>query len=436
MTVTVALFTRDLRVRDNPVLAAAVAAADAVIPLFVFDDAILATSHGSPNRVGFLIQALADLDASLQDRGGALAVRHGDWVGEVVRLVEETGAISVHVARDVSAFAQQRAARLAEHVPVPVVFHDALAVVAPGTFKPYQVFTPYWNKWSDTAWRQPVPMVRRLIIPPDFDRGALPGSPAHRAPDVMRGGETEGLRRMKAWTARTLARYAEVHDDVAADATSRISPYLHFGCLSPLEVATRLRGRAGGEAFVRQLCWRDFFMQFLAARPDTAHRSVRREPEWIDDDEGLAAWQQGTTGFPLVDAGMRQLAREGFVHNRVRMVVASFLTKDLLVDWRTGAAFFMQHLVDGDLAVNQLNWQWVAGTGTDTNPHRVYNPTLQAQKFDPAGTYIRRYVDELRDVHAPDVHDPPPEVREKVGYPPPMVDHKAAIERRRARRAS
>ncbi len=436
MTVAVALFTRDLRLRDNPVLAAAVSGADSVIPLFVFDQAILATSHGNPNRMGFLLEALGDLDASLRDRGGALVVRHGDWVDEVATLVSATGADSVHVARDVSAFARHRLARLDQALPVRVIQHDSLAIVAPGTFKPYQVFTPYWRKWTATEWRPPERMPRAVVLPAGIDAGARPAMPDGRAPDATPGGEAAGLRRLKAWTARSLARYEQVHDDVAADETSRISPYLHFGCLSPLEVATRLHDRPGGDAFVRQLCWRDFFMQFLLAHPETAHTSVRREPAWIDDAEGLAAWQQGATGFPLVDAGMRQLAREGFVHNRVRMVVASFLTKDLLVDWRTGAAFFMQHLIDGDLAVNQLNWQWVAGTGTDTNPHRVYNPTVQAQKFDPTGAYIRRYVDELHDVHAPDVHDPPPEVREKVGYPPPMVDHKAAIERWRARRAS
>jgi deoxyribodipyrimidine photo-lyase len=259
--------------------------------------------------------------------------------------------------------------------------------------------------------------------------------PTGSAPAVPPGGEAAGLHRLKQWAARGLAEYADQRDEVGLDATSRISPYLHFGCLSPLEVATRLHGREGGKEFVRQLCWRDFFHQFLAAHPETAHRDVRdRAPRWSDDSDALTAWRDGRTGFPLVDAGMRQLLREGWMHNRARMVVASFLTKDLMIDWRAGAAHFMEHLVDGDIAVNQLNWQWVAGTGTDTNPHRVYNPTVQSRKFDRAGSYIRRYVAELTELDG-DIHDPAPEERAASGYPDPIIDHKLAIERWRAARS-
>jgi deoxyribodipyrimidine photo-lyase len=434
-SVAIAVFTRDLRVRDNPVLTAATQSAERVVPLFVFDDEILATSHARPNRFGFLIESLADLDRSLRERGGGLVVRRGDWLTEIARIVVATQPSAVHIGYDVSGFAQRRLARLEAECPCPVVAHDTVTVVAHETLKPYMMFTPYWRAWQRAPQRAVASPVRRIALPDELAVGLLPPMPTGRAPAVPPGGETAGLHRLKQWAARGLAEYADQRDEVGLDATSRISPYLHFGCLSPLEVATRLYGRDGGEEFVRQLCWRDFFHQFLAAHPETAHRDVRdRAPRWSDDSDALTAWRDGRTGFPLVDAGMRQLLREGWMHNRARMVVASFLTKDLMIDWRAGAAHFMEHLVDGDIAVNQLNWQWVAGTGTDTNPHRVYNPTVQSRKFDRAGSYIRRYVAELTELDG-DIHDPAPEDRAASGYPDPIIDHKLAIERWRAARS-
>jgi deoxyribodipyrimidine photo-lyase len=225
-----------------------------------------------------------------------------------------------------------------------------------------------------------------------------------------------------------VSRYDEVRDELAADATSRLSPYLHFGCVSPLQVERRVTRRRGAAAFVRQLCWRDFFAQLLAARPAAAWHDYRpRGHRWHRDTAALAAWQDGRTGYPVVDAAMRQLAREGFVHNRARMIVASFLTKDLYVDWREGARHFLGLLVDGDVASNNLNWQWVAGTGTDTNPTRVFNPTVQSRRFDPDGTYVRRYVPELRSVRDASIHDPDDATRRACGYPLPIVDHREAV---------
>jgi deoxyribodipyrimidine photo-lyase len=253
------------------------------------------------------------------------------------------------------------------------------------------------------------------------------------SPELAEGGERVGLAHLKAWAAAHLEVYDEHHDDLAGDRTSRISAHLHLGTLSPLEVATRLRDRPGGAAFVRQLCWRDFYHQVLAARPEATRVDYRgRGDEWRHDPDELDAWREGRTGFPLVDAGMRQLRREGFMHNRARMVVASFLTKDLYHDWRVGAAHFMSLLIDGDAANNQLNWQWTAGTGTDSNPNRIFNPTVQSTRFDPDGTYIRRYVEELADVPAPQVHDPDATLRERCGYPAPIVDHREAIAAYRA----
>jgi deoxyribodipyrimidine photo-lyase len=244
------------------------------------------------------------------------------------------------------------------------------------------------------------------------------------------GGESAARAALAVWLRRGLARYPERHDQVGADGTSRLSPYLHFGCLSPVEVARRAADRPGGEAFLRQLCWRDFHHQVTAAFPAIAREDYRpRGDTWNDDATALAAWKEGRTGYPLVDAGMRQLRAEGWMHNRARLVTASFLVKDLHLDWRLGAAHFFDLLVDGDIASNAGNWQWVAGTGNDTRPNRVFNPVRQAQRFDPQGDYVRRWVPELQDVPGAGVHEPwllEAETRRQLDYPERIVDHAAA----------
>lgn len=446
MTRRIALFTRDLRVRDNPMLAAACGApGDDVVPLFVVDDTFVHGTHRAPNRIAFLRDALADLDTALRALGAPLVLRRGVWVDEVVRVVQESGATEVHVADDISAAASLRLGRLADALGTTrLVRHVGVTVVPPGAITPagggeFKVFTPYWKRWEAEPWRSVVATPNQLhgtpVATPTLDE-LLP-APAGVAPAVMRGGEVAGTERLREWAAAHLHEYADRHDDLPGDATSRIAPYLHFGCLSPLEVATRLRGRDGAGPFVRQLCWRDFYHQILAARPETSRRDFRdRGFTWNDDRDAFDAWCAGRTGFPIVDAGMRQLLHEGFMHNRTRMVVASFLTKDLCIDWRWGAAHFMAHLVDGDVANNQLNWQWTAGTGSDTNPHRIFNPHRQAERFDPQGDYVRRYVEELQGIHGAAVHDPSPLERAACGYPLPIVDHHEAIAEYRARRAA
>jgi deoxyribodipyrimidine photo-lyase len=393
---------------------------------------LLRTAHGRPNRFGFLVESLRDLDASLQKRGAALYVRRGDWIDEVLRVARECDASSVHIARDVSGFAQRRIARLAKEIEV--VTHDHITVVPPDALgRPYVVFTPYYKRWNDQSFAELAPLPRRINTPEGLDAGSLP---AGTSPGDWEGGETAALAQLKTWTADGLREYADTRDNPGRDATARISPYLHFGCVSASEVAQRLWDRPGAEPFVRQLCWRDFYAQLLWYRPETAHTDIRKgAPRWRNAPGDLETWKAGRTGFPLVDAGMRQLRAEGWMHNRVRMVVASFLTKDLLIDWRAGAAHFMDLLVDGDVAQNQLNWQWVAGTGTDANPFRVMNPTVQGRKHDPDGTYVRCWIDELRAVPADiDVHDPPFDFRRAVGYPEPILDHAEAIEMWRAAR--
>ena len=453
------LATRDLRVHDNPALADAVAGAvsgapSCVVPLFVVDPAI----RKPPNRSAFLAAALGDLDRSLRERGAGLVVRHGDPAVEALRVAHETGARAICIASDVSATAQARLARLAracETQGVELRVSAGPTVVPPGALVPdgapartaYQVFTPYWRRWAaagaaaPAGWRPLARTPTRLGLPAGITPGRLPSaadlapgcSPSPRLPA---GGEAAGSARVRAWLAGPVAAYDTTRDDLAADATSRLSPYLHLGCVSPLALATRLAARPEAEPFLRQLCWRDFYAQLLAARPDTAHADLRPRPAaWIDDAQGLAAWQEGMTGYPVVDAAMRQLLEEGFVHNRARMVVASFLTKHLGVHWREGARWFDEWLVDGDVASNVGNWQWVAGTGADTKPHRVFNPTLQGRRFDPSGAYVHRWVPELAGVPGRAAHEPwrlAFTERAALRYPLPIVDHADAVARYRA----
>jgi deoxyribodipyrimidine photo-lyase len=444
VTVSVMVFTRDLRLADNPALTAA-ARTDAVVPLFVWDQQILGPAGGNAGRLGFLLDSLRDLDTGLREAGGALVSRTGPWAKTVIETALSAGATRIHLAADVSGYASARLEslrRAAAGAGLAVACHPGITAVEPAAVRgpgggAYQVFTPYYRRWLAARWRPGLPAPVRITLPDGISPGRLPRlgdlTTAPRAAELPLGGESAGLARLAAWSARHLAGYERRHDDLAADVTSRLSAYLHFGCVSPLALAAEMRARPGGAAFVRQVAWRDFFCQLLAARPDAARRDCRgRGGDWRDDPDGLAAWQEGRTGYPVVDAAMRQLAREGFMHNRARMIVASFLTKDLYIDWRAGAAHFMRHLVDADVACNQLNWQWVAGTGTDANRHRVFNPTLQGRRFDPAGEYVRRYLPELAGLAAEVVHDPDPATRRQRGYPDPIVDHRKAIAAYRA----
>jgi deoxyribodipyrimidine photo-lyase len=411
----VVLLTRDLRVHDAPALHAAVERAERVLPLFVLDPRVL-ERFGAPNRVAFLLDALADLRAALEARGGGLVVRRGDAVAETVRLALEHDAGTVHVSEDVSAYAQARERRLAHALGgarIALETFPGVTVVPPRDVETsggehFKVFTPYWRRWRAEQWRPVLAAPTRVPAPGGVEWGELPalgdlvaGRPA---PELPRGGETAGRERLAAWVERGLARYGDEKHGLAADSTSRLSPYLHFGCVSPREVAERCRGRVGGGSFVRQLCWRDFYHQLLAARPELSWEDMKpRADGWNEDDELLAAWKEGRTGYPLVDAGMRQLLREGWMHNRARLTAGSFLTKHLGIDWRAGAAHFYEHLVDGDVANNAGNWQWVAGTGADPRPYRRLNPLRQAERFDPRGEYVRRY---LPEIGTPDYPDP------------------------------
>ncbi|SEG76495.1 deoxyribodipyrimidine photo-lyase type I [Actinacidiphila yanglinensis] len=438
----VVLFTSDLRLHDHPPLRAALAAADEVVPLFVRDPAVDGAGFAAPNRRAFLADCLESLDAALRERGGRLVVREGDPAAEVRAVAREAGADEVHLAAGYSAFAQHREERLRDALAADgrrLHVHDAVVTaVPPGWVTPqnsthFAVFTPYFRRWQQESLRDPLAAPRTVRVPGSL-RSALiaaRGSIGSVSPELAAGGEAEGRRLLAGWLRRGVDDYGERHDDLPGDATSRISPHLHFGTLSPVEVVRRslAKGGPGAEAFVRQLCWRDFHQQVLAARPAVATADYRtRQDRWRTGaaaDADAEAWRQGRTGYPVVDAAMRQLSAQGWMHNRGRLLAASFLAKTLYLDWRVGARHFLDLLVDGDIAENQLNWQWVAGTGTDSRPNRVLNPLLQAKRYDPDGDYVRRWVPELAGVAGAAVHEPwrlPAKERADSGYPDPIVD--------------
>ncbi|QSB13791.1 deoxyribodipyrimidine photo-lyase [Natronosporangium hydrolyticum] len=436
-TPAVLLFTRDLRLDDNPALAAA--ARGPVLPLFVVDPRLPA----GENRRHFLAECLTDLRESLRQRGADLLVRRGDPVHEAISLAKQIGAGAIHLAEDVSGYATRRQRRLltaADSARLTVHLHPGITVVPAGDLVPasgdhYRVFTPYFRAWRQIRWRDPAAAPAALSLPPgaaDLPRqepAAALGRIRATARTLPTGGESAAEAAFRQF-GRYAAEYPERQDDLAADRTSRFSAYLHFGALSARRVAT---SPAMPEALVRQFCWRDFHHQVLAAFPALPWEPYRRRadtPDGVDrggaapaDADTLAQWREGSTGLPIVDAGMRQLQAEGFLPNRARLITATYLVKRLRGDWRDGAAWYDDQLVDADLANNYGNWQWVAGTGNDTRPHRGFNPLRQASRFDPAGEYVRRWLPELAEVTGPQVHEPwrlPEPVRRGLRYP--MLD--------------
>ncbi|MFD3459000.1 cryptochrome/photolyase family protein [Nocardia fluminea] len=432
MSVAIALFTRDLRVHDNPVLTAAAREADRVVPLFVVDHALV-PDRCPPNRAHFLAAALTDLDEELRALGAELVVRRGAVADVIDEVIAETGATSVHLAEDVSRYSRQRERALRRNPDIAVHCHSGSitatsAELVPSTGRDhFAVFTPYFRRWSAAHRRTPLQPPRSLSVP-KIHSEPLPQatdlSSGEPSPQLHVGGESTGRALLRDWLDGPVSGYARDNDDLAADATSRLSPFIHFGCVSPTEVVRRVdTATDGGLAFARQLAWRDFHAQVLAARPDAAWSDYRKRVDaGPDDEQAVAAWREGRTGYPIVDAGMRQLHAEGWMPGRARLIAASFFAKSLRQDWRVGAAHFLHWLVDGDLANNQLNWQWVAGTGTDTRPNRVLNPLRQADRYDPEGVYVRRWLPELADLPGASIHRPWRADVAPQDYPAPIID--------------
>jgi deoxyribodipyrimidine photo-lyase len=453
MSAAIVWFTRDLRVRDHPALCAALERADQVVTVFVLDDRLLHGRHASGPRSQFMLESLADLDGSLRERGGALVVRRGPPERELASLAAETGAREIHFSADVSPFARARGERVRAaldgvrlHAHPGVAAVDDLGAVRTRAGAPYTVFSPFQRAWEREPRREPLTAPDALPPAP----GALTGEgiPALGALGLEQevaepppGGEREARGRLERFLADGLTAYAGARDLPASGGSSRLSPYLHFGCLSAREVESRLPPGEGAAAFRRQLCWRDFHHHVLLHFPGNARAEhqerYRGRLRWNPPGAAFDAWRDGCTGYPLVDAGMRQLRREGWMHNRARLVAGSFLTKDLGIDWRHGERHFMRLLVDGDEANNNGNWQWIASVGTDPQPafRRIYNPARQMETHDPHAEYVRRYVPELARVPDEYVREPwtmPEEVQRQAGcvigrdYPAPIVDHAAA----------
>ncbi len=404
-------FRRDLRLHDHPPLVAALREHDKVVPLFVLDDRLVHGRFASANRTQYLLECLKALDDNLD---GRLVVRHGAFETEIPKVVAETGAECVYAAGDVSAYARARDTRVAAEVDLrlgPGNFIARLGDLKTKSGTPFKVYSPFRREWSEQPRRTihntpgeiPAEQLRSDGIPSLGDLGL--GEPK-TLEDRPEPGEAAALKALDNWARSGASAYGDTRN-VLSEPTSRMSQYLHFGCLSPLKLEQRTREHT---RYRGELAWRDFYAYVQLFGP-----VQRPEPRWDHDDELLDAWKEGRTGYPIVDAGMRQLVACGWLHNRARMIVASFLTKDLHIDWREGERFFMEHLIDGDMGNNNGGWQWIAGTGTDPQDYtRVFNPTLQQERFDPDGSYVRRWV---------------PEVGTDE-YPGPIIDH--AIERKRA----
>jgi deoxyribodipyrimidine photo-lyase len=423
-------FRRDLRLADNPAWDAATAAHRHVIACFVLEPKLL--DAASPARRNQLLAHLQGLDRELRALGGALVVRSGNAEKAIPSLVAESSATAIYLNHDPSPFSQTRDAAVSAATGVAIhqyagsVVHESGSVLTRrGTLS--QVFTPFFRVWATTP-RTPWPD-GGAGEPITLDSESIPelsGAPRQT------GGERAAWDRVTAWLEH-VDNYASDRDRPDIDGTSDLSADLKFGTLSPRTLVDVVGdSTAGRAAFVRQIAWRDWWAHMLAERPTLADIPVRPEyaaVRWLDDHEGFDAWSGGQTGFPIVDAGMRQLVTEGWIHGRVRMLCASFLVKDLLIDWRRGERFFRHHLIDADLAQNAGNWQWVAGTGPDAAPYfRIFNPTTQSQKFDPQGDYIRRWVPELSGLPKSEIHDPWKHGSLPLGvdYVAPIVDHLVA----------
>jgi deoxyribodipyrimidine photo-lyase len=451
-------FRRDLRLTDNRALFAALQTWQPVITVFVADDRILNGERVGAPRLAFLRAALENLRESIAQRGGRLIVRRGEPAAALRALVDETNASAVYCNRDYTPYAQHRDDETAAALNVLLHrLHDAL-VLPPGSVltdggAPYKVYSPFKRAWRGTLQSahytvqtalpgkfHPAENLRSLALDTLFD-AAFP---------VPSASETAAQRQLTDFTASRIYDYKERRNELTVmpfdngnGGTSQISPYLRLGVLSPRQAfsagfaawnaASSKDARASIDTWIDELIWREFYMHVMAHFPHVYSQNFNPMYDnlaWAHDPAGLAAWKNGETGYPVVDAAMRQLQQVGWIPNRVRMIVASFLTKDLLIDWREGERHFMRCLIDGDPAANNGGWQWAAGTGTDAQPYfRIFNPVSQSQKFDPDGAYIRHWLPELAHIHAGEIHEPWKLKQPPSNYPARIVDHKTARER-------
>jgi deoxyribodipyrimidine photo-lyase len=431
---------RDLRLTDNPALQFALEAGD-VIPVFILDPAF---SAQSPRRQSFLHEGLAALDKDLRARNSYLVTRSGSPLEVLRQLLSKTHATAIFAEEDYTPYARKRDAQIAAQLPLQLiagqtVHHPEFVKKADG--KPYTIYTPYSKVWKSMLTEiHLLPAPEKISTPKNIFSEPLP---EYKTNPLFPAGEAEAQRRLAKFTGvqrlPTLApihQYSELRNRMDLDGTSALSPYFKFGMLSlrqavllstfDLEPSTCI--------WLNELIWREFYIQILYHFPHVAktafNKSLANIP-WRNNETEFTAWKEGRTGMPIVDAAMRQLKETGWMHNRARMIVASFLVKDLLIDWRWGEAWFMENLLDGDLAANNGGWQWTAGTGTDAAPYfRIFNPVLQSAKFDPHGDYIRKWVPELRGLNEKEIHAPWEKGIKISGYPDqPIVDRSLVKER-------
>lgn len=463
-------FRRDLRLADNAALLAAIRQGE-VIPAFVIDPVLLNSDRVGAKRVAWLTANLRELDRSLRERGSQLIVRRGEPAAELIQLARKTQATNVFFNLDLTPYAQQRDQRVALELAqngITVEACDDMTVHHPEevvtvTGRPYQVFTAFKKAWltlpkptADDVEALPEQMPLPLSVP----SLALDTADAFELPAA---GEAAAFDRLNDFLEETIYVYGTGRNLLDRQATSCLSPCLRFGALSirqaywgakaAIELALVRRDvvwprqdnilpHNSAEAWLNELIWREFYLALLYHFPHTIEQPLREQFanfEWLDDEAAFLAWCQGRTGYPVVDAAMRMLNATGWMHNRARMIVASFLTKDLLIDWRQGERYFMQQLIDGDSASNVGGWQWAAGVGADAQPFfRVFNPTLQGRRFDPEGVFVKQWLPELRNVPIELVHEPWKLSRtdqRKYGviigrdYPVPIVDHAFARDR-------
>jgi deoxyribodipyrimidine photo-lyase len=472
---------RDLRLIDNQALTGALEQAGEVVPVFIIDPQLLASRYASEKRLAFLFEGLRALQVDLRQRGSYLLVRRGDPLLELRRLREESGAEAIFAEPDYSPYARRRDERIERELPLqwagsPAVFPPGLVMKSNGS--PFTVFTPFSKAWKALPGLHGGLNVQppdHITTPDGLETFPIPDEPLLGDQVPFPAGEAEAQQRLKRFlglrrgasshaerrlemlaylddpdASAAVARYAQWRDRVDLAGTAQLSPYLRFGMLSARQVAHAAlaalqdaaddEARMGIETWLNELIWRDFYIHILYHFPRVRQENFRMPGiQWDNNANGFAAWCKGKTGYPIVDAAMRQLVESGWMHNRARMITASFLTKDLLIDWRWGEQFFMQHLVDGDPAANNGGWQWTAGTGTDAAPYfRIFNPVSQGKSHDPQGTYTRHWLPELRRVPDGYLQEPwlmPVEVQRAsacvigVDYPAPLVDHSAARER-------
>ncbi|WP_438483441.1 cryptochrome/photolyase family protein [Oleiharenicola lentus] len=463
MGATIVWFRQDLRLHDNPALTAALKSGGAVIPVYIFDE------QGEGDwRIGgaskwWLHHSLSRLDESLRERGSRLILAKGRSADVLAAVIKNNGVTSVFWNRRYEPAVIERDKQLKTSLlasGIETKSFDAALLFEPHTVKnksggPFQVFTPYWRHCLALPVEEPVKLPTGEFSAPAKWPASIELSQLSLLPKIKwdtgiaaawEPGEAAGMKRLKKFVADGLEDYDDARNFPNKDGTSSMSPYLHFGEIGPRQIWAAVRALSkssgvfpahlGGQVYLKEIGWREFAHHLLYHFPQTPAEPLREDFKkfpWLKNAKQLRAWQRGLTGYPIVDAGMRQLWTTGWMHNRVRMIVASFLVKHLRMSWQDGAAWFWDTLVDADLANNTLGWQWSAGCGADAAPYfRIFNPTLQGAKFDLEGDYVRAWVPELKDLPSKFIHEPwnaPAETLARAGvllgktYPTPVVEH-------------